>query len=58
MNGKSPNASLLLVDDEKDLVEIGSEMLKRLGYRVTAITGSINALEVFQGGPDRIHPDL
>jgi PAS domain S-box-containing protein len=44
---------VLLVDDEKDLVEIGSEMLKRLGYRVTAITGSINALEVFKQDPFR-----
>ena len=31
---------ILLVDDEKDLVEIGKEMLRRLGYRVTAIVGS------------------
>jgi PAS domain S-box-containing protein len=44
---------VLLVDDEKDLVEIGSEMLKRLGYRVTAITGSINALEAFKQDPFR-----
>ncbi len=44
---------VLLVDDEKDLVEIGSEMLQRLGYRVTGIAGSIEALEVFKQDPFR-----
>jgi PAS domain S-box-containing protein len=44
---------VLLVDDEKDLVEIGREMLQRLGYRVTAITGSLEALEAFKQDPFR-----
>ena len=44
---------VLLVDDEKDLVEIGREMLHRLGYRVTAITGSLDALEAFKQDPFR-----
>ncbi|MEE4112928.1 MAG: ATP-binding protein, partial [Desulfobacteraceae bacterium] len=44
---------VLLVDDEKDLVEIGREMLQRLGYRVTAITGSLDALETFKQDPFR-----
>ena len=44
---------VLLVDDEKDLVEIGSEMLQRLGYQVTAITGSLDALETFKQDPFR-----
>ncbi len=42
---------VLLVDDEKDLVAIGSEMLQRLGYRVTAIIGSTDALEAFKQDP-------
>ena len=42
---------VLLVDDEKDLVDIGSEMLQRLGYRVTGITGSTDALERFKQAP-------
>ena len=42
---------VLLVDDEKDLVEIGSEMLQRLGYQVTAVTVSTEALEVFKKNP-------
>jgi PAS domain S-box-containing protein len=44
---------ILLVDDEKDLVEIGKEMLRRLGYRVTAIVGSTVALETFKTDPFR-----
>jgi CheY-like chemotaxis protein len=44
---------VLLVDDEKALVEIGSEMLQRLGYRVTAVTGSIEALDAFKIDPFR-----
>ncbi len=44
---------ILLVDDEQDLVEIGKEMLQRLGYRVTAIAGSPEALEVFKQDPFR-----
>jgi CheY-like chemotaxis protein len=42
---------VLLVDDEKDLVGIGSEMLQRLGYRVTAVTVSTDALEIFRKNP-------
>jgi len=44
---------ILLVDDEKDLVEIGREMLQRLGYRVTGVVGSIAALETFKTDPFR-----
>jgi PAS domain S-box-containing protein len=44
---------VLLVDDEEDLVVIGSEMLQRLGYRVTAITVSSDALETFKQDPFR-----
>jgi len=44
---------ILLVDDEKDLVEIGKEMLQRLGYRVTAVVGSSMALERFEEDPFR-----
>ncbi len=44
---------VLLVDDEKDLVDIGSEMLQRLGYRVTGVIGSSAALEAFTADPFR-----
>jgi CheY-like chemotaxis protein len=44
---------VLIVDDEKDLVVIGSEMLQRPGYRVTAMTVSTDALEAFNQDPFR-----
>jgi PAS domain S-box-containing protein len=44
---------ILLVDDEQPLVEIGRQMLERLGYSVTARTSSIEALELFRADPDR-----
>jgi CheY-like chemotaxis protein len=44
---------VLLVDDEKDLVVVGSEMLQRLGYRVTGIAVSTDALEAFKKDPFR-----
>ena len=44
---------ILLVDDEQPLVEIGRQMLERLGYRVATRTSSIEALELFKADPDR-----
>lgn len=43
--------SILLVDDETALVDLGREMLSRLGYRVTTATGSLQALELFSREP-------
>ncbi len=43
---------ILLVDDEKDLVDVGAKMLGRLGYKVVAHTSGIEALEAF-----RVHPE-
>jgi CheY-like chemotaxis protein len=42
----------LLVDDEQIIVEMGSAILQRLGYKVSAETNSQRALEVFRSGPD------
>lgn len=42
---------ILLVDDEKEIVLIEQQMLERLGYKVTARTGSVDALHVFQANP-------
>lgn len=44
---------ILFVDDEKDLVDISRQMLERLGYEVTALTNSIEALERFSEDPGR-----
>ena len=43
--------SILFVDDEVMVVEMGRETLKRLGYRVTTRTSSIEALELFRVKP-------
>ncbi len=42
---------ILFVDDEVFLVELGGEMLGALGYRVTAKTSSIEALQIFRAQP-------
>jgi PAS domain S-box-containing protein len=43
--------SILFVDDEPMIVDMGRETLKRLGYSVTTKTGSIKALELFRMKP-------
>jgi CheY-like chemotaxis protein len=43
---------ILFVDDEKALVDLGKQMLEALGYRVTAKTSSVEALETFRAQPD------
>ncbi len=44
---------VLFVDDEYVLVEMGKEVLERLGYKVTAETDGMRALELFRQYPDR-----
>jgi CheY-like chemotaxis protein len=44
---------VLLVDDEEILVELGESMLERLGYTVTAVTKSTEALKLFSEDPGR-----
>ncbi|MBW2592921.1 MAG: PAS domain S-box protein [Deltaproteobacteria bacterium] len=43
---------ILLVDDEDVIVQMGRLMLERLGYHVTARTGSIDTLALFRTHPD------
>lgn len=43
---------IMFIDDEQLLVEMGKTMLERLGYMVTGLTGSKEALEVFSASPD------
>jgi len=48
---------ILLVDDEESVVSTAQEMLERyLNYKVTALTNSVEALEVFRAKPE--HFDL
>jgi CheY-like chemotaxis protein len=46
------NERILFVDDEEMLVDLGSQMLSRLGYNVVTKTCSNEALETFRAQPD------
>ena len=42
---------ILVVDDEEAIVQMTHRMLERMGYRVTSLTSSLEALEVFKKDP-------
>ena len=44
--------SVLLVDDELALMDVGAHMLRSLGYQVTAVQQSSEALELFARDPN------
>ena len=44
---------IFLIDDEKTLVDIGTEMLQRQGYKITSCTRSVEALALFKAEADR-----
>jgi len=44
---------ILFVDDEEALVEVGKQMLERLGYEVVAEKDSVRALKQFQRDPGK-----
>ncbi len=43
---------ILFVDDEKNIVNVGSQILRRLGYQVAVATSAQSALEIFEKNPD------
>jgi PAS domain S-box-containing protein len=43
---------ILLVDDEQILIDVGRQMLEKLGYRVSTADGSIEALQLFTKTPN------
>jgi CheY-like chemotaxis protein len=45
---------LLLVDDEKELLEMQERSLKNLGYQTTSFTSSIEALDYFKSHSDSV----
>jgi CheY-like chemotaxis protein len=45
--------TILFVDDEKPLVEMGSQMLTMLGYQVVPSTSPLDALEIFRNTPEK-----
>ncbi len=56
--GESPliergSERILYIDDEPDLVQSSQLILERLGYRVTAMTSSIEALALFKSTPNQ-----
>ena len=44
---------ILLVDDEEIIIKMETKALERLGYQVTSLTSSIEALEIFRTNPDK-----
>ncbi len=42
---------ILLVDDEESIARLEKMILERLGYQVTTLTGSVEALDVFKANP-------
>jgi CheY-like chemotaxis protein len=44
--------SILLLDDEQAVVEMGTAILEGLGYKLATETDSLRALEVFRAGPN------
>ncbi|QXE91430.1 PAS domain S-box protein [Geomonas subterranea] len=45
--------TVLLVDDEQSVLDIGGEMLKELGFEVVTAVDGNEALELFKENPDR-----
>ncbi|MFZ2807534.1 MAG: response regulator [Desulfosalsimonadaceae bacterium] len=54
INIQAPTGSerILFVDDEKSIMDLGRQVLEQLGYRVEALTSSVDALELFKAGPE------
>ena len=46
------NESILFIDDEISLVDIGQQVLERLGYKVVTRISSLEALELFRAKPE------
>ena len=54
-SGKVPGGEelILLVDNEKPIVDVMTQMLERLGYAVVGETSSIDALEILRAEPGK-----
>lgn len=53
MDGETAPKTILFVDDESYLAEVGQEMLEDYGYEVDIETVAANAFEMFEKNPDR-----
>jgi len=45
--------SILYVDDEVTVANLGKRLLEQLGYKVTSVTRSVDALQLFKNDPDQ-----
>ncbi len=50
---RKPREHILIIDDEKRIVQTGQEVLENLGYRVTGHTSSREALEMVRRQPGK-----
>jgi len=50
---RRPREHILIIDDEKRIVQNGQEVLENLGYRVTGHTSSREALEMVRRQPEK-----
>ncbi len=50
--GVAGKERVLLVDDEEDIVEMAGMLLRRMGYKVTALTSSTQALQLLEQNED------
>jgi len=46
--------TILLVDDEETIIDVGEQMLKKLGYEVYLAKGGQEAIDVYKENKDRI----
>ncbi len=47
------NERILYIDDEETLIDLGENMLAKLGYHVVTRTSPIEAIEAFKANPDK-----
>jgi CheY-like chemotaxis protein len=55
MQGTDASKTVLLVDDDEDLLEIGKDVLEGCGYRVVVAVSGEEAVEVFKKRGARFH---
>jgi two-component system cell cycle sensor histidine kinase/response regulator CckA len=48
------SGTVLLIDDEKMILEVGRELLEELGYTVLPATSGLEAIDIFQKDQDKI----
>ena len=53
--GADGKAAILLVDDDETVLEICSEMIRRLGYSVLEARDGLEAIEVFKRFKDEVN---